>query len=171
MAAGKFLLCILCAAGIGRGWMFDGNLLKTQRGDVVEIALKEVGVREATGNNDGARVEQYLASVGLHRGAPWCAAFISWVFKQAGYSAPRTAWSPDLFPAKRRVTSAMPGVVFGIYFARLGRIGHCGIVESTRHDWVETIEGNTSGGGARDGDGVYRRCRHKRSISKFADWR
>ena len=138
---------------------------------LVELAHGELWVREETGNNDGVRVEGYLASVGLKKGQPWCAAFVSFIFKQAGYTAPRTGWSPSLFPVKRLVKAAAPGNVFGIYFPALKRIAHCGFVEQANGDWISSIEGNTGTGGGRDGDGVHRRKRHKRSIYKYADWR
>ena len=159
---------ILCIAFVGSSRIANGNLLNSS---IVTIASKEVGVRERTGRNDGTRVEEYLHAVGLNRGDPWCAAFLSWVFKQAGYSAPRTGWSPDLFPSKRLVKLPEPGDVFGIYFADKGRIAHCGLVESVRHDYIYSIEGNTDASGGREGGGVYRRMRHKRGISKFAKWR
>ncbi|MHA4894131.1 C40 family peptidase [Pedobacter sp. PWIIR3] len=138
---------------------------------LIPIAEAELWVREATGRNDGKRVEEYLASVGLKQGQPYCAAFLSWVFKQAGYAAPRTGWSPDLFPNSRLVKAAAPGNVFGIYFPALKRIAHCGLVTGVQGDWVKTIEGNTNGSGGREGDGVYRRLRHKRSIKAYADWK
>lgn len=136
----------------------------------VELAQGELWVREETGNNDGPRVEEYLRYVGLKKGQPWCAAFISFIFKQAGYSAPRTGWSPSLFPIMRLVKAAAPGNVFGIYFPALKRIAHCGLVERLDGDWVTGIEGNTGVGGGRDGDGVHRRKRHKRTIYQYADW-
>lgn len=138
---------------------------------LVELAQGELWVREGTGKNDGERVEGYLASVGLKKGQPWCAAFVSFIFKEAGYAAPRTGWSPSLFPSKRLVKAAAPGNVFGIYFPALKRIAHCGFVERSDEDWISSIEGNTGPGGGREGDGVHRRKRHKRTIYKYADWR
>ena len=63
-----------------------------------------VGVRELTHHNDGPEVERFLAHVGLKKGAPWCAAFVSYCLHKAGYTdAPRSGWSPDYFPKERRV--------------------------------------------------------------------
>ena len=138
---------------------------------VLPIALGELGVRELTGKNDGGRVEAYLASAGLKKGQPWCAAFVTWVYRQAGYLQPRTGWSPALFPAARKVKSTKPGVVFGIYYPELKRIGHCGFVLQLKTDWLDTVEGNTNGGGSREGDGVYRKRRHVRTVYAYADWR
>jgi hypothetical protein len=149
------------------------------------IARAEVGVREV-GQNGGKRVSEYLAYTGIKVSAPYCASFVSWCFGQAGYKEPRTAWSPAMFP-KGRVVNLDPsharddkrGLVFGIYFSGLKRIGHVGFVEVVRGEWIQTIEGNTNVGGCRvvpprnddrEGDGVYRRMRHKRTISKYSNW-
>ncbi|WP_246254445.1 hypothetical protein [Pedobacter foliorum] len=89
---------------------------------------------------------------------------MSWVFKQAGYASPRTGWSPALFPIAKLVKAAAPGNVFGIYFPSLNRIAHCGFVEYVDVSWVGAIEVNTNVAGSREGDGVYRRLRHKRTV-------
>jgi hypothetical protein len=44
---------------------------------IIAIAQKQLGIREATGNNDGPQVEAYLATVGLKKGELWCAVFLS----------------------------------------------------------------------------------------------
>lgn len=137
---------------------------------VVVAAQIEIGTREYGGQNSGKKVSEYLRYTGIHTPAKWCAAWVSFVFKQAGYSEPKTAWSPALFPISRSVRKAEPGVLLGIYYPLLKRIAHCGIVEEVKNDWVYSIEGNTNIAGSREGDGVYRRKRHIRSIHRFADW-
>jgi hypothetical protein len=109
--------------------------------------------------------------VHLKKGNPWCAAFVSWVFWQAGYAKPRSGWSPDLLPAARRTSNPAPGDVLGIYFLDLKRIAHVGLVLSRHHDWLSSIEGNTNGDGSREGYGVFKRMRHKRFIYAYANWR
>ncbi len=59
----------------------------------------QIGVREH-GFNAGPEVEKYLRYVNLGRGQPWCAAFICWVYGQAGVDNPRSGWTPDLFREK-----------------------------------------------------------------------
>lgn len=175
MATVKILFCIICLAfaGSGRGAQRSdirhGNLDEPYR-RIVDAARKEIGTREAHVPNTGPKVSAYLRYTGIKIPAPWCAAWVSYVFGQAGYSQPKTAWSPDLFPASRQVGEARPGLVLGIYYASLGRIGHCGIVESLLGDYVNSIEGNTSAANERDGDGVWRKVRHRRSIRCYADW-
>ena len=68
----------------------------TTRSVLQEIYTAEIGVREKTGKNDGPRVEEYLAVTNLGKGYAWCASFVSWVFAEAGFEEPRTAWSPAL---------------------------------------------------------------------------
>lgn len=137
---------------------------------LLKIASSQIGIREATGNNDGPQVEKYLAYTGNKKGEPWCAAFVSWVFGQAGFQRPRTAWSPSLFPKPRLVAVSKPATVFGIYFPDKGRIAHAGIVEKQKENWLYTIEGNTNIEGSREGDGVYRKIRHIKTIKYYADW-
>ena len=105
-----------------------------------------VGVRELTRHNDGPEVERFLAHVGLKKGAPWCAAFVSYCLHKAGYTdAPRSGWSPAYFPKEKRiwentrtvVTSKLvtsnlfrSGDLFGIWYANLGRIAHVGFIDT-----------------------------------------
>jgi len=175
MATTRILLGIICFAATGSSGMFNRNLLKQQkilitRKEIILIASKEVGVREKTGNNDGREVESYLKLTGLQKGYPWCAAFVSWVYSKNGLSKPRSAWSPDLFPSSRLTTTPLPGDLLGIYFPSMKRIAHVGIVERIHTDWVYSIEGNTNNVGGREGDGVYRKMRHLKSIRKFSNW-
>ncbi len=162
------LLALLPLLGGGAWAQTAGRLEAVYRG--------ELGVREATGRNDGARVRRYLQSVGMGEGAPWCAAFVSWCLREAGVDAPMTAWSPALFPHRRvvyRRGAKAPGDlrrgdVFGIYYRRLGRIGHVGFVEGVDGAWVTTVEGNTNRRGSREGDGVYRKRRPLKQIHRGA---
>lgn len=150
-----------------------------------DVYLRELGVRELSGRNDGPRVEAYLAYVGLAKGNPWCAAFVCWSLHEAGMANPRSGWSPDLFPQRRicwqRSSSCKPlaakvalpkrGDVFGIYFPDKGRIAHVGFVDDWGDKYVVTVEGNTNEAGSREGDGVYRKRRLVSSIYRVAKWR
>ncbi|WP_454879788.1 CHAP domain-containing protein [Sphingobacterium detergens] len=116
---------------------------------IVDIAVGEIGVREATGSNDGAKVEEYLAYTGLGKGHAWCAAFVSWCYGQAGHLVPRNAWSPALFPMARRYTkeqiqrgAVRQADLFAIYSQQLGRINHVGIVQKREKSYILTVEGN-----------------------------
>lgn len=166
MATVRILLGLVCIAVMGSSWGAERNIIVLNK--VVEVAQREIGVQEIS-ENSGLRVDQYNAYVGLKK-VPWCASFVSWCFGQVGYAQPRTAWSPSLFPTNRLVKEPLPGMVLGIYFPKLKRIAHCGLVEQVKNDLVYTIEGNTNVNGSREGTGVFRRLRHKRSIHLFSDW-
>lgn len=134
-------------------------------------------MREATGRNDGARVEEYLRAVGLGKGYPWCAAFVSWAFRAASIDAACTAWAPAWFPKERTVyvrgeAGYVPrrGDVFGIYFPSKGRIAHVGFIDGEAGGFYITVEGNTNEAGSREGDGVYRKRRAKRTIYRVSRW-
>lgn len=147
---------------------------------VVDIYTAEIGVRELTGNNDGVRVVEYLKSANLAKGNPWCAAFVTWTFKQANIKAVVSGWSPSWFPVantiytRGKVNNRSPdrADVFGIWFQNKNRIAHVGFID----EWVEgasyaiTVEGNTNEAGSREGDGVYRKRRLKSQIYKVSRW-
>lgn len=142
-----------------------------QRTCVTRSAAADVGVREASGRNDGPEVERYLAHVGLGPGYAWCAAFVSYHLDQCGVDNPRSAWSPAFALAKdqvwsprKAIRSPRPGDVFSIWFPRMGRVGHVGLVTGFDGKYINTIEGNSSGPGSREGDGVYAR---RRQLSKI----
>ncbi|MDR6784595.1 uncharacterized protein (TIGR02594 family) [Pedobacter africanus] len=171
MGAIKVCIVLVCLAAAGSGWGFGRSTLKEETGyeRVVRIARKEISVREIS-ENSSPRIREYLSCVGIKEAAPWCASFVSWCHKEAGFAQPRTPWSPSLFPKARVVKEPLPGCVFGIYFNALGRVAHCGVVVKLHGGNVYTVEGNTSVAGSREGDGVYARVRHRRTIYCYADW-
>lgn len=133
--------------------------------------MSQVGIKEATGHNDGREVQMYLRSVGLKGNYSWCAAFCVWTYKQSCIENSGSAWSPSCFPQNRLIEkdSALSGDLFGIYFSEKGRIAHVGIVEKWG-SWVTTIEGNTDSDGSREGDGVYRKRRLRKQIYQVSRW-
>jgi len=171
---------ILCFAFTGGNGMLNGNLLRTlpvgttttaaTRSHIVKLAENEIGVREKTGRNDGPRVEEYLRCVGLKKGQPWCAAFVSYIYQKGGFAKPRSGWSPALFPASRLARSALPGNLIGIYFPEHKRIAHVGIIVRREGDWITSVEGNTGISGSREGEGVFRKKRQVRTIHSMSDW-
>lgn len=137
---------------------------------IVDIAVQEIGVQEATGNNDGRRVEEYLVYTGFGKGHAWCAAFVSWCYGQAGLAVPRNAWSPALFPLTRRYTARQieQGTVrqadlFAIYSPSLQRINHVGIVRKKEGNWIVTVEGNVD-------NRVLSKRRPLATIYAFSNW-
>lgn len=60
-------------------------MAKTKRLRALEIAKREVGVREdPPGSNWGPRVSQYINSTGYNFPTPWCLAFVHWCYERVG---------------------------------------------------------------------------------------
>jgi len=135
------------------------------------IYTGELGVREASGNNDGERVGAYLRYTGLPEGYSWCAAFVCWCYGKAGRAAPRNPWAPALFPERRVIWKSgkalaappQPGDVFGIWNNSLHRIAHVGFIDGRQGGYFLTVEGNS-------GNAVRRLRRKSAGIYRVADW-
>ncbi|WP_304066745.1 CHAP domain-containing protein [Pedobacter glucosidilyticus] len=147
--------------------------------ELLKIYRKEIGTKEKSNRNDGSQIESYLKYTGHSKGAPWCAAFVSWCLGKAGINNPRSAWSPALLPQKRIIwkntwqqekIQPQAGDVFGIWYAAKKRIAHCGFIDTWGESIIITVEGNTNEAGSREGDGVYRKRRLKRTLYAVADW-
>ena len=137
----------------------------------------EVGVKEV-GNNGGERIREYQSATWLEPGSwPWCAVFICWCVRASaapipGITLPRTAGAWDFEEWARGKYGSVPGVE--LLKPHSGDIApgdicvytfsHIGIVVRRSGKYAHTIEGNTNPGGAREGDGVYRK---RRPINKI----
>lgn len=138
----------------------------------------QIGVREYGGSNRGLEVEQYLQSVGLGPGYPWCAAFVSWCYQYADVEAPLSAWVPDYSRRCKRIyqrnrfqkRTPKQGDVFLIWYDRLNRPAHMGFIDKWSDKWIVTVEGNTNDNGAREGNGVYKKRRLKKQIWVVSDF-
>lgn len=117
-------------------------------------ARSQLGVREATGNNDGIPSQRYMNG----RREPWCANFVSWAFRQAGTPLPgnqRAIASVQRMEDEMKAAgkfmprgagTPQPGDV--IFFANrgnsdAGRGRHVGIVDRVENGRVYTVEGNS----------------------------
>lgn len=180
MVKGSRSIGVLCFLLLGLS--VCGQHLGLIRDCVVSTAIEEVGVREETGNNDGVRVEEYIVSTGYNANSqiPWCAAFVNWTLQRCGIDVNLTypAFSPAYFSQEKMVWSndgrymgcVRPGDLAGFYYPTLNRIGHVGIIVSVHEKYFVTCEGNTNGGGSRDGDGVYLKKRTKRQTRYVSNW-
>jgi hypothetical protein len=155
------------------------ELHATLKENIAIIYTRQIGIREQTGQNDGRMVEEYLSSVGLEKGNPWCAAFVHWTFACSGVSGvPRSGFSPSWFQTNviywRGHYEKKPpdrADVFGIWFQAKKRIAHVGFVDEwCSGTYAITVEGNTNDAGSREGDGVYRKRRLKKQIYKISRW-
>lgn len=126
---------------------------------VAEIAIENLGQKEATGHNDGAFVEMLQGwmdqGAGWMKGAPWCATFLSWCVFQAAkrsgqtYRLPKMASSTLLYSWFQRNGLLLPdpeAYCVGLLKGDGGSPGkthhHTFIVEEVDGDFVKTIDGN-----------------------------
>jgi len=155
------------------------------------------GVREV-GKNAGPDVEKYLHCLGMTKGSPWCAAFVSWCVMTSRGLAKPPKWcsgsAVSLFQMSGKNAVKVTPLDFGYQgWVKPGYIwsraqdpaaasaarkgvwcqGHTGIVVAVDAVGFHTIEGNTNAAGSREGDGVYRKT-HKWSdaeiIGKTVGW-
>jgi len=147
----------------------------------LKIAFKEVGVKEIpSGSNRGPRVEEYLKSVRLGAGFPWCAAFVYWCFEQASAGLNRvnplvrtgscmTHWNQTkgekitYLQAIENPKLIRAGDIFII--SRKGGKGHTGLVYDKCGDEIMTIEGNSNAFHAAEGEGVVQLSRRINTIT------
>jgi len=78
------------------------------------------------------------------------------------------AWAATK-PAVLQETPAV-GDLFILRSEELKRFAHVGIVTKVNGDSFETIEGNTNGGGSREGFGVFARVRRVTGAIRFIRW-
>lgn len=176
--------------------------------NVTEVALALIAAATAeaakkvreVGKNAGPDVEKYLKCLGMSKGSPWCAAFVSWcVMQSRGLSKP-PSWcsgsAVSLFQVAGRSKTCVKVTPVDADFktkvkagwiwsrakddasaaaARKGSWcqGHTGIVVKVDDVGFHTVEGNTNAAGSREGDGVYHKT-HKWSdseiINKTVGW-
>jgi hypothetical protein len=139
----------------------------------LDFARKEIGVQEVPlGSNNGPKVRQYLAAVGLPPGYAWCMAFVYWCFNkvpdnpliktggvlhQFNTASGKRIYKVDAKKAALTADMILPGDIFILAYAH--GAGHTGFVEKVTGDSIITIEGNTNGGGSREGIGLFSRRR------------
>lgn len=146
------------------------NAQETTRHELLQNLTEQLDVREVT-SNSSPMIDTYLQSVGFNEPVPWCAAFVSWNLNQVGVDNPNSAWSPSFARDKNVIwysktgykqggIEAKTGDVVTFYYTRLQRVGHVGFfIKESKSGYFITIEGNTNGGGSREGDGVYMKKR------------
>ena len=166
--------------------------------DFVQIAVKEIGVKELTPNSS-PRILEYRDATSLGRGGVgdaswyWCSAFVCWCmreyldnFSSNIFSRMRSARADDwerwggagVKKLDPKTNFARAGDVVTFEFDGDATAEHVGIVASDQvnlKDPIITIEGNTRPGAtARDGgkrtDGVYRMERKVSLCRAYIRW-
>ena len=153
---------------------------------VLRVAQATLGAGESPpGTNAGPYVERVLKRVGFGKGAPWCAAWVSdvgalalgpqWPVKPSASVVAICEWAKGAgCRLEATKTPARRGDLFALWYPKLGRFAHIGLVLRVDPDGrtVETLEGNTSGAGERDGWLVWSKTRtltRKDCLIRWAD--
>jgi len=152
---------------------------------VAEHELR-AGIREVGGANRGRRVSEYLAEANVLEPAPWCAAYVNWCARNAArimrcqspletvpiqaYVQSHYLWAREhnLFVPH---SQALPGDLFILWYSKLGRWGHVGLVREPLGTLrFRTVEGNTNSEGSREGDAVASKIRLFSPNVKIIRW-
>jgi len=173
-------LALLLAPAVATGQTCPRAAPPAGAPDIVDVALDEVGVTETPpGSNEGGRIAEYMAAVGLSDGYPWCAGAVRWMMDQARTSRPevRSAGATDYVTEASieargvlRGTRDVPAGALAVWRRGDTWKGHIGVVREWQKQCGQTVEGNTSpgeDGPQRDGDGVWKRRRCIRPGSYF----
>ena len=149
---------------------------------VIKVAQSLLGLREATGNNDGPMIDQMLGYLGLPHHLSWCLAFALWCWHSAVNPMPfpkigrcstffeqvqHNEWKYDVFDDEQVAwgeRKALPGTIMIFSHSKVAGHnnwnGHAALVvqQINPRKW-QTCEGNTNAAGSREGDGVYLKTR------------
>lgn len=129
--------------------------------NLVTLALKEIGVTEYPPDSNKVKYNTWYYNKEVTGSAyPWCATFVSWLFKDTDLCK-KTASCADMLAwfEKRGQIVKVPQVgdiVFFKYSTNSRRTNHVGIVKAVNGNKITTIEGNTSGSavGSQDNGGM-----------------
>lgn len=144
----------------------DGHVGKNAANALAK-ATGEIGVREASGRNDGAAVAKYRG--GVDNGAAWCASFVSWCYEGNDIFGYQAAVSGIMESAKAKELYSEVGTYTpkpGDIMIQKNGCSHTGIVESVDPDGtIHTIEGNASNS--------VKRCTYRpgtKAYAKISGW-
>lgn len=151
---------------------------------LIDWNRRNIGIREATGNNDGYYIQRFLSNCNLPEGYEWCAAYALTGHKECGFDYPTVnpcradSWFPEnRIVYKRGLPKSLikEGQVPGYYIPSKGRIGHCGgviMAVNLENNYALITEGNSrdTGNKLQPGDGVHLLRRSLDEITYTSDW-
>lgn len=124
--------------------------------DILTIAAHEIGYSRWSDPQPGTKYgRDYASRHGKYygkSGVPFCAMFVTWVFRQAGIAPPGGdfAYCPAGIKAMKKLGlevnkhSAQPADIVFFDWGKDGESDHVGIVETNNGQHLTTIEGNTT---------------------------
>lgn len=145
---------------------------------IITTALKYVGMKEIKGNMGwtSEAFEEKMIATGWGETQAWCAYFTELVYSEVYDPVGLAAELDKYFSGSARRTLSkfkdaegwdtgtipVPGAVAIWKLVKGGKDkwqGHAGIVTEVHDGYMETVEGNTNGGGSREGDMVAAKTR------------
>ena len=140
---------------------------------IIDLAKSQLGVHEAPPNSNNVLYNTwYYGHPVSGNEYPWCAVFISWLFRGDQSLCPRTASCVNMlawFEQKRQIVKKPQAgdIVFFKYSTNSRRTNHVGLVVSVSDDGrtINTIEGNTSVTNQDNGGKVMQRNRYNHIVA------
>ena len=139
---------------------------------IIAIAEKEIGTYESPANSNKVKYNTWFYGHEVSgKEYPWCAVFISWVFKGTGLVVKTASCAKMLewFEGNYQTVSKpqIGDIVFFNYNNSVRRTNHVGLVIGVSGGTITTIEGNTSTSSNDNGGKVMKRVR-KSNIVAYA---
>lgn len=147
---------------------------------IIDRAKNEIGVHESPPNSNNVKYNTWFYGHPVQDGIPnksssypWCAVFISWLFKAEQGLCKKTASCVDMldwFEKRGQVVkNPQPGdIVFFKFSTNNRRTNHVGLVVSVSPNSINTIEGNTSVKGSQDNGGIVMQRNRYSNIVAYA---
>lgn len=142
---------------------------------IIRNAKHEIGVTEYPANSNNVKYNVWFYGKMVQGDAfPWCAVFISYIFRESPNLVKKTASCLDMLEwfenHGRIVAHPQPGdLVFFKYSTNKRRTNHVGIIISVEdNSHFITIEGNTSTKSDDNGGAVMERRRTRANVVAFA---
>lgn len=143
---------------------------------IIDLAKKEIGTKESPPNSNKVKYNTwYYGREVAGQQYPWCATFISWLFKAEQGLCKKTASCQDMlawFEQRGQLvkTPQAGDIVFFKYSTNNRRTNHVGLVVSVSGNVINTIEGNTSNSakGSQDNGGMVAQRNRYSNIVAYA---
>ena len=132
--------------------------------EIIDIATKEIGTVESPANSNNVKYNTWFYNKQVIGASyPWCAVFISWVFRNTNL-VKKTASCVQMlewFEAHNQIVKKPQAgdIVFFKYKTNNRRTNHVGLVIEVHENYIMTIEGNTSTSSNDNGGKVMKRKR------------
>ena len=142
--------------------------------DIIAKAKAEIGVCEVPAKSNNVKYNTWYYGKNVQGDKyPWCATFISYLFRSEQKLCKKTASCIDMlewFEGNNRIVyEPKPGdLIFFHYNTNNRKTNHVGIIIKVEKDGITTIEGNTSVTSQDNGGRVMQRKRTLKNVVAYA---